>query len=113
MTNAQLRALFRGAAAFIYPSLYEGFGLPVLEAMASGTPVITSKAGSLEEIAGDAALYVDPQDASAIGDAILAIINDPARRSTLVAAGHARVGRYSWAAAARQTIEIYERVAAG
>ncbi|MDQ6712037.1 MAG: glycosyltransferase family 4 protein [Candidatus Dormibacteraeota bacterium] len=112
VTNAQLRALYRGAAAFIYPSLYEGFGLPVLEAMASGTPVITSRAGSLEEIAGSAALYVDPQDASAIGDAIQQVVTDPLRRSTLVAAGQARVRLFSWEAAARQTIEVYERAAA-
>src|SRR5438067_2450903 len=80
VTNAQLRALYRGAAAFIYPSLYEGFGLPVLEAMASGTAVVTSREGSLEEIAGAAALYVDPRAASAIGDAIRAVGTDPARR---------------------------------
>ncbi len=113
VTNAELRALYRQAAAFIYPSLYEGFGLPVLEAMAGGTPVITSRAGSLEEIAGDAALYVDPQDATAIGNAILEVLADPVRRSMLVAAGHARVRLFSWDTAARQTIAVYERVAAG
>lgn len=112
VTNAQLRELYRGAAAFIYPSLYEGFGLPVLEAMASGTPVVTSREGSLEEIAGPAALYVDPRDASAIGDAILEVVTDPVRRTALVAAGQARVHLFSWETAARQTIEVYERVAA-
>jgi glycosyltransferase involved in cell wall biosynthesis len=112
VTNAELRELYRGAAAFVYPSLYEGFGLPVLEAMASGTPVITSREGSLEEIAGDAALYVDPRDPAAIGDAILELVTDPARRSALVAAGLARVKIFSWETAARQTIEVYERVAA-
>ena len=112
VTNAQLRELYRGAAAFIYPSLYEGFGLPVLEAMASGTPVITSREGSLEEIAGNAALYVEPRDASAIGDAIVDLLSHPERRSALVAAGHDRVRRFSWETAARQTIAVYERVAA-
>jgi len=112
VTNAQLGALYRGAAAFIYPSLDEGFGLPVLEAMACGTPVVTSRAGSLAEIAGAAALYVDPRDPSAIGDAILEVVTDPVRRSALVAAGQARVRLFSWEAAARQTIEVYERVAA-
>ncbi len=112
MTNAQLHELYRGAAAFVYPSLYEGFGLPVLEAMASGTPVVTSREGSLEEIAGAAALYVDPRDPSAIGDAILEVVTDPVRRTALVAAGQARVHLFSWETAARQTIEVYERVAA-
>jgi glycosyltransferase involved in cell wall biosynthesis len=112
VTNAQLAELYRHAAAFIYPSLYEGFGLPVLEAMASGTPVITSRAGSLEEIAGVAALYVDPLDTSAIANAILELVGDPVRRSALAAAGLARVGLFSWDEAARQTIEVYERVAA-
>ena len=112
VTNAQLRALYRGATAFIYPSLYEGFGLPVLEAMASGTPVITSREGSLEEVAKDAALYVDPRDPSAIGDAILQLVTNPGRQSALVAAGYERVRLFSWEAAARQTVEVYERVAA-
>ena len=112
VTNARLRQLYRGAAAFIYPSLYEGFGLPLLEAMASGTAVITSREGSLEEIAGPAAHYVDPRDPIAIGDAILEVVTDPVRRSTLVAAGQARVRLYSWETAARQTIDVYERVAA-
>ncbi len=112
VTNAQLRALYRGAAAFVYPSLDEGFGLPVLEAMASGTAVVTSREGSLEEIAGVAALYVDPRDASAIGDAILEVVTNPGRRAALVAAGQERVRAFSWDAAARQTIEVYERVAA-
>ena len=79
--------------------------------MASGTAVVTSREGSLEEIAGAAALYVDPRDASAIGDAILEVVTDPARRAALVAAGQERVRAFSWEAAARQTIEVYERVA--
>jgi glycosyltransferase involved in cell wall biosynthesis len=111
VSNAQLRALYRGAAAFVYPSLYEGFGLPVLEAMACGTPVITSREGSLEEIAADAALYVDPRDANAIGEAVLDLLTHPERRAALVAAGRARVARFSWESAARRTIEVYERVA--
>jgi glycosyltransferase involved in cell wall biosynthesis len=111
VTNAQLRELYAGATALIYPSLYEGFGLPVLEAMAGGTPVVTSEAGSLREIAGPAALYVDPRDRRSIASAIVELVSNPQKRDALVAAGRARVRQFSWQTAARQTIEVYKRAA--
>jgi glycosyltransferase involved in cell wall biosynthesis len=111
VTNPELRQLYEHAAAFVYPSLYEGFGLPVLEAMACGTPVITSREGSLAEIAGPAALYVDPRDPGSIARAIVDLLANPARRAELIVAGHERAGRFSWETAARQTIVVYERAA--
>jgi glycosyltransferase involved in cell wall biosynthesis len=111
VTNARLRELYAGATAFIYPSLYEGFGLPVLEAMAAGIPVISSEAGSLAEIAGSAALYVDPRDPRSIASAIVELVSNPQKREALVAAGRARLRLFSWQTAARQTIEVYKRAA--
>ena len=113
VSNDELRRLYAGAAVFVYPSLYEGFGLPVLEAMASGAPVITSREGSLPEVAGDAAVFVNPRDPGSIATGMLDVVNDPNRRVALVAAGREQVRRFSWAEAARKTIEVYERVNAG
>jgi glycosyltransferase involved in cell wall biosynthesis len=103
-----LPALYRSATVLAYPALFEGFGMPVLEAMACGTPVVTSNASSLPEAAGDAALLVDPLDEGAIAAALDRLLEEPALRSELVRKGLARAAEFTWDRAARQTFEIYE-----
>ncbi|QEC46252.1 glycosyltransferase family 4 protein [Baekduia soli] len=102
----ELRALYAGCAGFAYPSLYEGFGLPVLEAMAAGAPVITSTASSLPEVAGDAALLVDPGDTDAIGAAITRLLTEPGLADDLRARGRARAAQFSWERTARETLAL-------
>jgi glycosyltransferase involved in cell wall biosynthesis len=102
-----LAALYRLAEVFVFPSLYEGFGLPPLEAMANGTPVVTSNVSSLPEVVGDAALLVDPMDPDGIADAIARILGDPALRADLVRRGHARAQAFSWERSAARTHQIY------
>jgi glycosyltransferase involved in cell wall biosynthesis len=104
--------LMAGAEVFVYPSLYEGFGLPPLEAMACGTPVIASTAASLPEIVGEAGLLVDPQDSAGLTQALERLLDDPALRARLRAQGLARARQFTWEAAARQTLAVYERVLA-
>ena len=94
--DATLAVLYRLATVFVFPSLYEGFGLPPLEAMAAGTPVITSNVSSLPEVVGDAALLIDPMDAGAIADAMARVLGDAALRAELVRRGHERVKAFSW-----------------
>jgi len=108
-----LPELYRGALLFVYPSLYEGFGLPVLEAMACGTPVITSNRASLPEVAGDAALLVDPTQPEALAAAMTSILNDAELRRTLRAKGLARAHTFTWDAVAQQTVAIYRAVGGG
>ncbi|HEU0018917.1 MAG TPA: glycosyltransferase family 1 protein [Thermoleophilaceae bacterium] len=93
---ADLPALYAGAAAFALPSLYEGFGLPCLEAMAAGTPVVTTTRGALPETCADAALYADPDDPAAFATACVAAATDPATRERLVAAGRERAAAFTW-----------------
>jgi glycosyltransferase involved in cell wall biosynthesis len=102
-----LPLFYAAAQAFIYPSRYEGFGLPVLEAMASGTPVITTRSSSLAEVAGDAAVLVDPEDTDALAQAIVTVLTDEALRARLAALGLARAALFSWDTCARQTAEAY------
>ena len=104
--------LYSGAVLFVFPSLYEGFGMPVLEAMACGAAVITSDRSALPEVAGDAALLVDPTSTEAIGGAILSLLHDPARREALGRAARARAAQFSWGAVAEQTIRVYAQAAA-
>lgn len=106
--DADLPALLSGALAFVFPSLYEGFGLPVLEAMACGTPVICSNTSSLPEVAGDAALLVDPLDSHELAGAIHRIATDPGLRRLLVARGFEQVARFSWHRCARETLRVLE-----
>ncbi|HUX75146.1 MAG TPA: glycosyltransferase family 1 protein [Anaerolineae bacterium] len=106
-------SLLSGALAFVFPSLYEGFGLPVLEAQACGCPVVTSATSSLPEVAGDAALLVDPGDAGAITAGMARVAADPGLRETLIARGHANVRRFSWTACARLVLDAIEACASG
>ena len=106
--DAELAALYRGARCVVYPSLYEGFGLPVLEAMACGTPVVTSRETAMEEVAGPAAVLVDPLDSSAIA---AGIHEASSRRDELVAAGLARAGAFTWDRTADAVVEIWRELA--
>ncbi len=99
-------ALLSGALALCYPSTYEGFGLPVLESMACGTPVVTSNVSALPEVAGDAALLVDPGDVGAIASAMERIVRDQALREELRKAGLARAGEFDWFTTARRTADV-------
>lgn len=105
-----LPALYNGAALFVYPSLYEGFGLPVLEAMACGTPVVTSNSSSLPEVVGDAALLVDPKDAEGLAQAIEKVLSGSALQQELVQKGLRRAEMFSWEKTARETLKVYEEV---
>ncbi len=103
--------LYGAADLFVFPSLYEGFGLPPLEAMACGTPVVCSRAASLPEIVGDGGLLVDPADVSALAEAMRAVLSDEALRAGLRARGLAQAARFSWRRTADETAAVYESLA--
>jgi len=109
---AELEALYALAACFVFPSLYEGFGLPVLEAMARGVPVACSDRSALAEVAGSAALRFDPESPQAIADAITTLLTDPAERERLRRAGPEQARGYTWQATARGVLASYERALA-
>ncbi len=102
--------LLSGALALVYPSLYEGFGLPVLEAMACGTPVLASNVSSLPEVTGDAALLVDPLDVDAMTAGMARLVTDHGLRRSLVEKGYVQVGKFSWTRAANQVLEVFESI---
>jgi glycosyltransferase involved in cell wall biosynthesis len=104
----ELPALYSAASIFVYPSLYEGFGLPILEAMASGTPVITSNTSSMPEIGGDAAVYFDPADPNQLTTILLELIDDVDLRGELRRKGFVNAKQFSWEKTARETLRIYE-----
>jgi glycosyltransferase involved in cell wall biosynthesis len=105
----QLVALYQQATAFLYLSLYEGFGIPILEAFASGCPVIASNTTSIPEVGGDAAIYVDPTNISAIEEILTVICNDTLLQSDLMSKGLERARHFSWAKVANETLNVYQR----
>jgi glycosyltransferase involved in cell wall biosynthesis len=111
VTQQELRVLYSSCAVFVFPSLYEGFGLPVLEAMACDAPVVCSHAGALPEVAGDAALLVDPEDVGALGIALQKALHNHELREELRRRGKERVKAFSWERSARTLLEVYAEVA--
>jgi glycosyltransferase involved in cell wall biosynthesis len=109
MTESMLRELYTGAAGFVLPSLGEGFGLPALEAMACGTPVVVANTSSLPEVAGDAARQVNPHDAVALADAMSRILTDDALRVDLQHRGFARARLFGWQRTAEQISSLLDQ----
>jgi glycosyltransferase involved in cell wall biosynthesis len=105
--EAELPALYSGACLFVFPSLYEGFGLPALEAMACGTPVVCSNSSSLPEVTGDAGLLVDPLDVQAMADGMRQVLEDETLRQVMAEKGLCLARRFSWQETARRTLEAY------
>ena len=109
--DATLSVLYRLASVFVFPSLYEGFGLPPLEAMAAGAPVITSNVSSLPEVVGDAAILIDPMDAGAIASAMAQVLGDPKLRDDLIRRGRERVKAFSWTRSVARVRQVYGELA--
>ena len=107
----RLAALYSSAAAFVYPSMYEGFGIPPLEAMSLGCPVICSNTSSIPEVVGEAGEYFDPADTGSIRDALERVLQSASRRSQLVDLGYVRCRRFSWERCANETAAVYRRLA--
>jgi glycosyltransferase involved in cell wall biosynthesis len=113
VAEADLPALYSAAELFIYPSLCEGFGLPLAEAMACGTPVITSNRSSLPEVVGDAGLLIDPEDTAAMAGAMASVLQDSSLRRRLAEAGRARAACFTWEAMAVRLIRLYQSLVTG
>lgn len=111
--DEDLPALYRGASLFVFPSLYEGFGLPVLEALACGVPVVCSNASSLPEVAGDAALLVAPEDEDGLAEGLLRALTDEPLRQEMIARGLRQAARFTWEQAARQLLAAFDRLGGG
>jgi glycosyltransferase involved in cell wall biosynthesis len=110
LSDRQLAACYHGAEAFVVPSLYEGFGIPALEAMAHGVPVASSRGGALPEVCGDAALYFDALEVDSIEAALRRVLTDSEQRAALIKAGHERERQFSWSRSAEQTLAVYRGV---
>ena len=108
MSDEHLCYLYSGCEAFLFPSTLEGFGLPALEAMKCGAPVICSNTSSLPEVAGDAAIMIDPKDEAALANAIVEVVSNPARQRELAAQSLRRAASFSWKASADKVAEAYE-----
>jgi len=112
LSDQALALFYKHAEVFIYPSFYEGFGLPVLEAMTLGAPVITSNCSSLPEVSGEAAILIDPHDSTAIAAAIWQVIRDDSLRQAMIQKGKARAQQFSWEKTAKATLEAYRSILA-
>ncbi|MGZ6005785.1 MAG: glycosyltransferase family 4 protein, partial [Candidatus Saccharimonadales bacterium] len=110
VTDGRLRWLYENCLAYVFPSLSEGFGLPGLEAMMHGAPVVSSNATCLPEVYGDAAHYFDPYDIQSMADAINEVLTDKGLRHNLIEKGYQQVKKYSWLKTARQTLQAYKKV---
>lgn len=110
VADEDLPALYNAADLFVYPSIYEGFGLPPLEAMACGTPVITSNTSSLPEVVGDAGIMIDPPDVDGLADAMHEVLTNEGLREDMIKKGLERAKMFSWEKCARETLEVYEEV---
>lgn len=113
VSERELVTLYNATDVFVFPSTYEGFGLPALEAMACGTPVVSSNAASLPEVVGDAGLLVDPNSPEALAKAIASVLDDPVLAAELRQNGLQRAGQFTWEQTARDTLSIYRQVAGG
>ena len=110
LTIEDMRLLYAHASVFVFPSRFEGFGLPVLEAMACGAPVITSNVTSLPEVAGDAAVLIDPESPAGLGEALVRVLESSSLQATLRAKGLERAARFTWEKTARETVAVYRQV---
>ena len=110
VTAEDLRILYQAASVMLFPSFEEGFGLPVLEAMANGLPVVASETSSLPEVGGEAALYVDPHDTRDIADNVRRAVEDSELRERMIQQGLARAREFSWQRVAEQTLQVYHEV---
>jgi glycosyltransferase involved in cell wall biosynthesis len=111
VSDPQLAALYRDCIAFVYPSLYEGFGIPLLEAMQCGAPIIATNSASIPEVVDDAALLVGAGQEGELTNALLRLARESALRSSLIEKGFLRARQFSWDTTARRTLEVYERLA--
>ena len=111
--DSEVNYLYNAASMLVYPSFYEGFGLPPLEAMTCGTPAIVSNIKVMPEVVGDAALLIDPHDVEELGTAMYRLLTDDALRRDLIAKGLKRAARFSWEQAARETLAVYRKVVHG
>ena len=110
LSDDDLNTLYQNASVYVFPSLYEGFGLPPLEAMACGLPVASSKAACLPEILGQAAIYFNPEDVKEMASQIKKVLTDEKTRQKLVSLGQQKIKEYNWTKTALQTLELYRAV---